>query len=96
MKMSKGIKVLTGLILILYVQYCIYKCAMAAVPLDVIHFMICCIIIVTAGYTAVILYKYFSENDNPQSFWGIVRKEFVEEVLLIILITVICAAVYFV
>ncbi len=58
------IEALTGIVLLTYVGYRIYRCAVTAVPLDVFPFMIFCVVVVLLGFTARLSANIFHPGEK--------------------------------
>ena len=95
-KLSKKavlIKALTGIVLLTYVGYRIYRCAVTAVPLDVFPFMIFCVVVVLLGFTAAALCEYFSSRRKDGMSLRRVARHLIGGVLLAVVIIIICVVI---
>lgn len=87
------IKLFTGIILISYVLYRIYKCSVIASQLNIISFMAVCIAIVIVGFGSATVYEYFiGKSENRQVKNAIIR-QMIEGLLIVILIAIICSII---
>ena len=95
-KLSKKavlIEALTGIVLLTYVGYRIYRCAVTAVPLDVFPFMIFCVVVVLLGFTAAALCEYFSSRRKDGMSLRRVARHLIGGVLLAVVIIIICVVI---
>lgn len=87
------IEALTGIVLLTYVGYRIYRCAVTAVPLDVFPFMIFCVVVVLLGFTAAALCEYFSSRRKDGMSLRRVARHLIGGVLLAVVIIIICVVI---
>ena len=87
------IEALTGIVLLTYVGYRIYRCAVTAVPLDVFPFMIFCVVVVLLGFTAAALCEYFSSRRKDEMSLRRVARHLIGGVLLAVVIIIICVVI---
>ncbi|MCQ4637885.1 hypothetical protein NE619_14210 [Anaerovorax odorimutans] len=94
LKKTIGIKVLTGIILIAYAVYRVYKCSITATKLNVIPFMACCIAIVIVGFVSAAICEYFANKKRIHPISGAIRRQLVEGTFLAVAIIMICIIIY--
>ncbi len=87
------IEALTGIVLLTYVGYRIYRCAVTAVPLDVFPFMIFCVVVVLLGFTAASSCEYFSSRRKDGMSLRRVARHLIGGVLLAVVIIIICVVI---
>lgn len=87
------IEVFTGIVLMAYVGYRIYRCAVTSVPLAVFPFMISCVVIVLLGFTAAALCEYFSSQKKDGMTLRRVARHLIGGVLLAVVIIIICVII---
>lgn len=95
-KLSKKavlIKALTGIVLLAYVGYRIYRCAVTSIALAVFPFMISCVVIVLLGFTVAALCEYFSSRRKDAMNLRRVARHLIEGVLLAVFIIIICVVI---
>ena len=95
-KLSKKavlIKALTGIVLLAYVGYRIYRCAVTSIALAVFPFMISCVVIVLLGFTVAALCEYFSSRRKDAMSLRRVARHLIEGVLLAVFIIIICVVI---
>ena len=95
-KLSKKavlIKALTGIVLLAYVGYRIYRCAVTSIALAVFPFMISCVVIVLLGFTVAALCEYFSSRRKDAMSLRRVARHLIEGVLLAVVIIIICVVI---
>lgn len=95
-KLSKKavlIEALTGIILMAYVGYRIYRCAVTSIALAVFPFMISCVVIVLLGFTVAALCEYFSSRRKDAMNLRRVARHLIEGVLLAVFIIIICVVI---
>ena len=95
-KLSKKavlIKALTGIVLLAYVGYRIYRCAVTSIALAVFPFMISCVVIVLLGFTVAALCEYFSSRRKDAISLRRVARHLIEGVLLAVVIIIICVVI---
>ena len=95
-KLSKKavlIKALTGIVLLAYVGYRIYRCAVTSIALAVFPFMISCVVIVLLGFTVAALCEYFSSRRIDAMSLRRVARHLIEGVLLAVVIIIICVVI---
>lgn len=87
------IEVFTGIILLAYVGYQIYRCAVTSVSLAVFPFMLSCVVIVLLGFTAAAFCEYFSSRKKDAMRLRRVARHLIEGVLLAVVIIIICVII---
>ncbi len=88
------LKLLTGIILMIYVSYHIYACSMAASQLNIIPFMAGCIAIVITGFGFAALYEYATNKKRTHEIARAPIRQLLEGVLIAIVIAIICSIIY--
>lgn len=88
------IKLLTGIILIAYVFYRIYTCSITGTQLNMIPFMVCCIVIVIVGFVFAAICEYFANKKRIRPIPGAIRKQLVEGAFIVAVIIIICIIIY--
>ena len=94
LKKTIGIKLLTVIILIVYVINRMYTCAITAAQLEIIPFMACCIVIVMAGFALAAACEYFYNKKRAHPISGAPLKQLVEGVFVTVVIIIICIIIY--
>ena len=87
------IEALTGIVLLTYVGYRIYRCAVTSIALAVFPFMISCVVIVLLGFTVAALCEYFSSRRKDAMSLRRVARHLIEGVLLAVVIIIICVVI---
>lgn len=93
LKQAVLIKALTGIVLLAYVGYRIYRCAVTSIALAVFPFMISCVVIVLLGFTVAALCEYFSSRRKDAMNLRRVARHLIEGVLLAVFIIIICVVI---
>lgn len=93
LKKAVLIKALTGIVLLAYVGYRIYRCAVTSIALAVFPFMISCVVIVLLGFTVAALCEYFSSRRKDAMNLRRVARHLIEGVLLAVFIIIICVVI---
>ena len=93
LKKAVLIKALTGIVLLAYVGYRIYRCAVTSIALAVFPFMISCVVIVLLGFTVAALCEYFSSRRKDAMSLRRVARHLIEGVLLAVFIIIICVVI---
>lgn len=93
LKKAVLIKALTGIVLLAYVEYRIYRCAVTSIALAVFPFMISCVVIVLLGFTVAALCEYFSSRRKDAMNLRRVARHLIEGVLLAVFIIIICVVI---
>ena len=93
LKKAVLIKALTGIVLLAYVGYRIYRCAVTSIALAVFPFMISCVVIVLLGFTVAALCEYFSSRRKDAMNLRGVARHLIEGVLLAVFIIIICVVI---
>ena len=92
-KRAMLVEVFTGIVLLAYVGYRIYRCAVTSVSLAVFPFMISCVVIVLPGFTAAALCEYFSSREKDAMSLRRAARHLIEGVLLAVVIIIICVII---
>ena len=87
------IEALTGIVLLAYVGYRIYRCAVTSIALAVFPFMISCVVIVLLGFTVAALCEYFSSRRKDGMSLRRVARHLIGGVLLAVVIIIICVVI---
>lgn len=94
LKKTIGIKLLTGIILIVYVINRVYICSITAAQLKVIPFMVGCIVIVMAGFALAAACEHFANKKRAHPISGAPMKQLVEGVIVTVIVIIICIIIY--
>lgn len=89
-----GIKLLTGIVLMLFVISQIYLSAVTASQLKVIPFMAVCSVIVAAGFIAAALWERSANKKRAYPIPGAAVRQLLEGLAVIAVIVVICCVIY--
>ena len=89
LKKAVLIKALTGIVLLAYVGYRIYRCAVTSIALAVFPFMISCVVIVLIGFTVAALCEYFSSRRKDAMSLRRVARHLIEGVLLAVFVILV-------
>lgn len=92
-KLTNYIKIAVGVFLIGYTYYSIYVSTIIMEPLDVISFMIKCILIISIGYSIVLLYDCLINKKRRSQMIAVAKRAAIEGITIIGIIVIICSII---